>query len=181
MPIKLFLGETFSNSYLAKTPSPLFVRNTDLKKFRKLRTTPKLIASFSAILVTSLPSFCICLSLSLSHTPSAPHAQYRKRFRASYNKCLSKKKIRLATPALWLSSPHWAKCTCMTNSYPLWSPSKRHAKMATAVIHHTRVYPDLEISQTVDTPRDMHSARVVASSGRRAPGYKGDAAAWTEM
>ena len=26
------------------------------------------------------------------------------------DKCLSKKKIRLATPALWLSSPHWAKC-----------------------------------------------------------------------
>ena len=30
------------------------------------------------------------------------------------DKCLSKKKIRLATPALWLSSPHWAKC--MTKS-----------------------------------------------------------------
>ena len=38
------------------------------------------------------------------------------------DKCLSKKKSRLATPALWLSSPHWAKC--MTNSYPLRSPSK---------------------------------------------------------
>ena len=42
------------------------------------------------------------------------------------DKCLSKKKIRLTTPALWLSSPHWAKC--MTNSYPSRSPSKRHAK-----------------------------------------------------
>ena len=41
-------------------------------------------------------------------------------------KCLSKKKIRLTTPALWLSNPHWAKC--MTNSYPSRSPSKRHAK-----------------------------------------------------
>ena len=36
------------------------------------------------------------------------------------DKCLSKKKSRLAT--LWLSSPHWAKC--MTNSYPRRSPSK---------------------------------------------------------
>ena len=42
------------------------------------------------------------------------------------DKCLSKKEIRLATPALWLSSPHWAKC--MPNSYPLRSPSKRHAQ-----------------------------------------------------
>ena len=44
------------------------------------------------------------------------------------DKCLRwrKKKIRLTTPALWLSSPYWAKC--MTNSYPLRSPSKRHAK-----------------------------------------------------
>ena len=38
------------------------------------------------------------------------------------DKCLSKKESRLATPALWLSSPHWAKC--MTNSYRLRSPSK---------------------------------------------------------
>ena len=38
MPIKLFLFVL----YLAKTPSPLFVvGNTGLKKFRKLRTTPK--------------------------------------------------------------------------------------------------------------------------------------------
>ena len=43
------------------------------------------------------------------------------------DKCLSKKKIRHTTPALWLSSPHWAKC--MTNSYPLRSPSRRHAKL----------------------------------------------------
>ena len=47
------------------------------------------------------------------------------------DKCLGKKKIRLTTPALWLSSPHWAKC--MTNSYPLWSPSKWHAKTTTLV------------------------------------------------
>ena len=36
-----YANQTFSNSYLAKTPSPLFVGNTDLKKFQKLRTTPK--------------------------------------------------------------------------------------------------------------------------------------------
>ena len=43
----------------------------------------KLIANFSATMVTSLPSVSVSLSLSLS--PKVPHAQYRKRFRASYN------------------------------------------------------------------------------------------------
>ena len=42
----------------------------------------KFIANFSATQVTSLPSFSVSLSLS----PNVPHAQYRKRFRASYNK-----------------------------------------------------------------------------------------------
>ena len=69
------------------------------------RRRAKLIANFSATMVTSLPSFslslslslslcislslslslCISLSLSLSLSPNVPHAQYRKRFRASYN------------------------------------------------------------------------------------------------
>ena len=65
------------------------------------------------------------------------------------DKCLSKKKIRLATPGLWLSSPHWAKC--MTNCYPRRSPSKRHAK-TTAIIRRRMVmwvYLDQGISQTV--------------------------------
>ena len=39
----------------------------------------KLIANFSAKMVTSLPSASVSLSLSLSLSPSAPHAQYRKR------------------------------------------------------------------------------------------------------
>ena len=43
----------------------------------------KFIANFSVIMVTSLPSLSVSLSLSLS--PKVPHAQYRKRFRASYN------------------------------------------------------------------------------------------------
>ena len=43
----------------------------------------KFIANFSATMVTSLPSLSLCISLSLS--PKVPHAQYRKRFRASYN------------------------------------------------------------------------------------------------
>ena len=43
----------------------------------------KLIANFSATMMTSLPS--ISLSLSVSLSPSVLHAQYRKRFRASYN------------------------------------------------------------------------------------------------
>ena len=36
-------------------------------------------------MVTSLPSIYLSLSLSLSLSPKVPHAQYRKRFRASYN------------------------------------------------------------------------------------------------
>ena len=44
----------------------------------------KFIANFSAKMVTSLPSFSLCISLSLSLSPKVPHAQYRKRFRASY-------------------------------------------------------------------------------------------------
>ena len=63
--------------------------------------------------------------------------------------CLSKKKIRLATPALWLSSPHW----CMTNSYPRRSSSKRHAKTNALIRRRpvTCVYRDLGISQTKST------------------------------
>ena len=55
------------------------------------RRSAKLIANFSATMVTSLPSFSLSLSLSLSVSlslslsPNVPHAQYRKRFRASYN------------------------------------------------------------------------------------------------
>ena len=40
-----------------------------------------------------------CLSLSLSLSPSAPHAQYRKRFRASYN-------IASLGPTNWCSSAY---------------------------------------------------------------------------
>ena len=82
----------------------------------------------------------------------------------SLDKCFSKKKIRLATPALRLSSPHWAKC--MTNCYPRRSPSKGHAKplhshgvriqlfsfekkKKTRRRPVTWIYPDLGISQTV--------------------------------
>ena len=58
----------------------------------------KFIANFSATMVTSLPfsllpshhfglttSVSLLPSLSLSVSPIVPHAQYRKRFRASYN------------------------------------------------------------------------------------------------
>ena len=48
------------------------------------RRSAKLIANFSATMVTSLPSFSLSLYLSLSLSPNVPHAQYRKRFRASY-------------------------------------------------------------------------------------------------
>ena len=55
----------------------------------------KFIANFSATMETSLSSISLSLSLSLSLylslslslslSPKVPHAQYRKRFRASYN------------------------------------------------------------------------------------------------
>ena len=43
------------------------------------------IAVRDATMVTSLPSHYFRLTLSLSLSPNVPHAQYRKRFRASYN------------------------------------------------------------------------------------------------
>ena len=49
-------------------------------------TARESVANFSGTMVTSLPSLSLSVSLSLylSLSPSAPLAQYRKRFRASY-------------------------------------------------------------------------------------------------
>ena len=52
------------------------------------------------------------------------------------DKCLSKKNIRLATPALWLSSPHWAKC--MTKSKFLETACKNYC-IHTSAPRHVRV------------------------------------------
>ena len=49
------------------------------------------------------------------------------------DKCLSKKKIRLATPALWLSSPHWAKC--LTKSKFLETACKNYCTHMSAPRH----------------------------------------------
>ena len=49
------------------------------------------------------------------------------------DKCLSKKQIRLATPALWLSSPHWAKC--MTKSKFLETACKNNCTHTSAPRH----------------------------------------------
>ena len=49
------------------------------------------------------------------------------------DKCLSKKQIRLATPALWLSSPHWAKC--MTKSKFLETACKNYCTHTSAPRH----------------------------------------------
>ena len=49
------------------------------------------------------------------------------------DKCLSKKKIYLATPALWLSSPHWAKC--MTKSKFLETACKNYCTHTSAPRH----------------------------------------------
>ena len=52
------------------------------------------------------------------------------------DKCLSKKKIHLATPALWLSSPHWAKC--LTKSKFLETACKNYCTH-TSALRHVRV------------------------------------------
>ena len=80
-------GET-KVQVLARKGAKLFA-NTKVESFGKERC--KIHRQFQLYLgdVTSV-SLCISLSLSfslsLSLSPSAPHAQYRKRFRASYNK-----------------------------------------------------------------------------------------------
>ena len=83
-PFKLKRGETEVQIFwqgIAQNSSSI-LRCTFLA-----RRSAKLIANFSATMVTSLPSFSLslCISLSLSLSPNVPHAQYRKRFRASYN------------------------------------------------------------------------------------------------
>ena len=79
----------------------------------------KFIANFSAIMVTSLPSISLSLSLSLcislSLSPKVPHAQYRKRFRASYNTVVYNSKnplLPLQLPVIPLPvypAEHWHK------------------------------------------------------------------------
>ena len=49
------------------------------------------------------------------------------------DKCLSKKQIRLATPARWLSSLHWAKC--MTKSKFLETACKNNCTHTSAPRH----------------------------------------------
>ena len=70
----------------------------------------KLIANFSATMVTSLPSVSLSLSLSLSFSvslsPSAPHAQYGKRFCAS-----SYRKLCHADPGLQWYCPVYGSIT----------------------------------------------------------------------
>ena len=68
----------FSATIMTSLPSLSKVRNFGKGKC-------KLIAKVSATMMTSLPSLSVCISLSLSLSPKVPHAQYRKRFRASYN------------------------------------------------------------------------------------------------
>ena len=74
------------------------------------------------------------------------------------DKCLSKKKIRLATPALWLSSPHWAKC--MTKSKFLETACNNYALIRRRPV--TCVYLDLGISPTaqIENWKMNHDARV---------------------
>ena len=100
------------------------------------RRSAKLIANFSATMVTSLPSFSLSLcilSLSLSLSPNVPHAQYRKRFRASYNKvavffgqgstCSSSSG---STNVCWsrCKNFHLSKCTAQANfASPLSKPT----------------------------------------------------------
>ena len=73
------------------------------------RRSAKLIANFSATMVTSLPSFSLSLSLSLylSLSPNVPHAQYRKRFRASYNTLLRLSTSDVKRASQLGTSPDW--------------------------------------------------------------------------
>ena len=57
------------------------------------------------------------------------------------DKCLSKKKIRLATPALWLSSPHWPKC--MTKSKFLETACKNYCTHTVDPICFTQNFEQL--------------------------------------
>ena len=87
----------------------------------------KFIANFSAKMVTSLPSLSLSLSLciSLSLSPKVPHAQYRKRFRASYNRPLQAARLHNEKMALvWSRTaaagqrwPHMATMMTSTNKW----------------------------------------------------------------
>ena len=77
-------GEKLRCKIFGKESAKLFANFSILA-----RKSAKFFTTFSATKVTSLPSLSLCislsLSLSLSLSPSAPHTQYRKRFRASFN------------------------------------------------------------------------------------------------
>ena len=85
-------GGELTRKFLVRKSAKLFANFSVLA-----RKSANFFANFSAAKVASLPcvyvslslplspSLSLYLSLSLSLTPSAPHAQYRKRFRASYN------------------------------------------------------------------------------------------------
>ena len=51
----------------------------------------KLIANFTATMVTLLPSVCLSVCLSAAATVHVPRAQYTKRFRAGYNRIWASK------------------------------------------------------------------------------------------
>ena len=63
-------------------------------------------------MVTSLPSLSLSLSLciSLSLSPKVPHAQYRKRFRASYNKARPDAAVQPASLYDPSSAEPWFTC-----------------------------------------------------------------------
>ena len=67
------------------------------------RKSANFFANFSATKVTSLPSHSLSLSLYLSLSPSAPHAHYRKRFRASYNIWQTMACVRWWTPPKFIT------------------------------------------------------------------------------
>ena len=71
-------GRNWGTNFLARKSAKL-VANTKVHIFGKEK------CKTSATMVTSLPSFSLSLSLCISLSPNVPHAQYRKRFRASYN------------------------------------------------------------------------------------------------
>ena len=81
------------------------------------RKSAKLSADFSATKVTSLPSLSLSLSLSLPLSPSAPHAQYRKRFRASYNMLGLISRLNSLENVLPICVTNHAQAPCLSNIY----------------------------------------------------------------
>ena len=123
----------------------------------------KFIANFSATMVTSLPSLSVCLYLSLS--PKVPHAQYRKRFRASYDierlKCKSAGRttvvcvVRLAIVSRQVASS--------------WRENKPRSRQIESSCHRSRQAPGLVCMRNGDHHGAITEADLALPTARALP------------